>query len=479
MELPTVTERRTPARTASVFAEAPRKSPRRRRLRHHQRILLYASLAAIPGTVIALVFIWAGDMPPRVQWTLTLMIVVAAWGFLAALHREVVYPLYTISNMLVALREGDYSMRTRRAQGGDALGQVMGEVNELGEMLREQRLEALEASTLLGKVLAGIDVAVFTFDAEHQLRFVNQRGERLLARSGAELLGQCADELELSSCLTGDPLRIVETAFPGGAGRWEIRRSTFRMGGEEHYLMMLSDLTRTLRAQEREAWQRLIQVLRHEINNSLAPIDSLAGSLASLLDRSPRPDDWENDMCEGLEVISQRSNALNRFMTAYSKLTRLPKPTLGSVEVDAWVRRVTNLETRLQATVLLGPSATITSDGDQLDQLLINLLRNAVDASLDTGGGVQIGWSLTGEHAPWLELWIDDEGHGLPDTENMFVPFFTTKPEGSGIGLALSRQIAEAHVGRLTLENRQPDEAVDHGRGCRASLHLPVSGPSD
>ena len=260
--------------------------------------MLFAAFAGLPAVLVAMVLIWTGDMPPRTQWTLTLLIALAGYVFIAALHREVVYPLYTISNMLVALREGDYSMRARNPRAGDALGQVMGEVNELGEMLREQRLGALEATTLLGKVMAGIDVAVFTFDADHRLRFVNHRGERLLAASAAELLGRSAGELGLDSCLLGEPLRMVETTFPGGAGRWEVRHSTFRMGGVQHYLMMLSDLTRALRTQEREAWQSLIQVLRHEINNSLAPIDSLAGSLASLLSRSPRPEDWQDDMAE-------------------------------------------------------------------------------------------------------------------------------------------------------------------------------------
>jgi signal transduction histidine kinase len=249
-----------------------------------------------------------------------------------------------------------------------------------------------------------------------------------------------------------------------------VRQGTFREEGAPHRLLVLSDLTRTLREEERQAWQRLIQVLRHEINNSLAPIDSLAGSLATLLQREPRPEDWESDLTEGLEVISDRTKALNRFMTAYSRLTRLPKPKLAPVEVGGWIRRIAGLETRQQVIVTGGPEITIRADGDQLDQLLINLVRNAVDAARETGGAVRVGWRVAGEPAPRLEVWIEDEGPGLPETENLFVPFFTTRPEGSGIGLALSRQVAEAHGGRLTLEDR------DDARGCRARLFLPA-GP--
>ena len=316
--------------------------------------------------------------------------------------------------------------------------------------------------------MAEIDVAVFTFDAEEKLRLVNQRGERLLAQPGERLLGRGAAALGLAECLAGESPRIVDMAFPGVAGRWEVRHGTFRAGGLPHRLLVLSDLTRTLREEERLAWKRLIQVLRHEINNSLAPIDSLAGSLASLLAREPRPDDWETDLGEGLTVIRQRSQALNRFMTAYSQLTRLPKPKLTAVNVAAWVERVASMETRLRVEVVGGPPARIEADGDQLDQLLINLVRNAVDASLETEGMVCVGWEEIGDPPGWLNVWVEDEGPGLSSTENLFIPFFTTKPEGSGIGLALCRQIAEAHGGHLTLENRRDT------RGCRACLRLPL-----
>ncbi|MCA1601284.1 MAG: HAMP domain-containing histidine kinase, partial [Acidobacteria bacterium] len=225
------------------------------------------------------------------------------------------------------------------------------------------------------------------------------------------------------------------------------------------------DLSQTLREEERSAWQRLLRVLGHELNNSLAPIKSVAGSLADLVARQPRTPDWDDDMQRGLEVISSRADSLARFIESYSKLARLPQPRFEPLMIGSLVQRVASLETRLPVTVAPGPELQLKGDDAQLEQLLINLIRNAVDASMETGGGVYVGWSQDNGQ---VEVRVRDEGPGLANTANLFVPFFTTKAKGSGIGLVLSRQIAEAHGGTLTLENRSGT------RGCEALLRLPV-----
>jgi signal transduction histidine kinase len=205
-------------------------------------------------------------------------------------------------------------------------------------------------------------------------------------------------------------------------------------------------------------------VIGHELNNSLAPIKSIAGSLESLLGRDPLPDDWRDDMSHGLSIIAARSDALGRFTSAYARLARLPPPQRVKTDLGPLVRRVAALDTKAAVALVEGPAVAVQADPDQLEQLLINVTRNAVEAATETGGSVALGWTLKDE---WVEVRIDDEGPGLPSTGNLFVPFFTTKPGGSGIGLALSRQIAEAHGGTLTLENRSDQ------RGTRATLRLP------
>src|SRR2546425_7280453 len=290
--------------------------PREPRLSHDRRILLMAFASALPGALISLIFLWTGDFTPKVQWTLTVIIAAFCLGFAFALRERVILPLQTLSNLLAALGEGDFSIRARGARGGDALGEVMIEVNTLVETLRHQRLDALEATTLLRKVMAEIEVAVFTFDEQRVLKFVNRAGARLLAQNAERTLGRGAEELGLEDCLDGEVPRVINTAFPGGVGRWEIRRSSFRQGGRPHELLVLSDLSQPLREEERQAWQRLIRVIGHEMNNSLPPVKMIAGSLGTIVERDPPPPDWRDDVRRGLGVHASPSETLNRVLSA-------------------------------------------------------------------------------------------------------------------------------------------------------------------
>jgi nitrogen fixation/metabolism regulation signal transduction histidine kinase len=424
---------------------------------------LYALAAGLPAVVVSMAVLWFGDYTPKVQWTLTALIAGVWLGFAFAARERVVFPLRTLSNLLAALREGDYSLRARTAKN-DALADVMQEVNMMSEMLREQRLGALEATTLLRTVMREIDVAVLAFDEKSKLRLINRAGERLLARPAERLLDLRAEELELGEYLGGPAVRTDEHSFPGGSGRWSIRRTTFREHGMPHQLLVISDLTRELREEELKAWQRLVRVMGHELNNSLAPIKSLAASLENLIDR-PARNDWQDDMRQGLAVIGSRAEALSRFMSQYARLAKLPEPKLEPVNVSAWVRRVAGLETRMAVRIEPGPELLVEGDGDQLEQLLINLIRNAVDAALEVQGGVRVGWRKNDRE---LEVWVEDDGPGLSSNANLFVPFYTTKPGGSGIGLVLCRKIIENHGGTLTLQNR------NGARGCEARLRLPL-----
>ena len=442
---------------------------RRRRWRpsYDARVVALVLAGGLPAVIAVILLLLLGDHSARAVWTVG-GVVVFTWLVAAvAVRTRVVRPLQTLANLLAALREGDYSIRARGADLDDPLGLAFAEVNALREPLRSQRLGAVEAIALLQRVMAEIDVVMFAVDSSGVLRLVNRAGERLFGKPADALLGQPAVDVGLGECLTGDPRRVLDASFAGDDGRWELRRSSFRQGGMPMQLIVLSDVRRVLREEERSAWQRLVRVLSHEINNSLAPIQSLAGSLQALLSRSPRPADAEDDLERGLTVIGGRAESLGRFMRNYARMAKLPSPVMAPVDVGAWVDRVAQLEKRLPVRVRPGPPVTLSADGDQLDQLLINIVGNAVDAASETGGEVEVAWERRNDA---LVLSVTDDGPGLPPTTNLFTPFFTTKRNGTGIGLVLSRQIAEAHGGSLSLENRE-DRA-----GCVARLRVPLYG---
>jgi len=433
--------------------------------RYDQRVIL-AGLISIAPVVLALVALLMIDPHDRsTRITIGIVVALSLLIFVAATRAQLVYPLRTLSNLISALREEDYSIRARGAKRDDSFGEVMTELNLLTDTLRSRRFGEIEATALVRSVVEQIDSAIFTFDDQWRLRLVNRAGERLLGRPAEQLHARTAQDLGLEAFLTGDETLTAEVVLPGGHGRFRIRRTTFREQGVPHFLLVMSDLSRTLREEERQAWQRLLRVLSHELNNSLAPIRSIAASLSSILGREQLPDGWLDDAQRGLGVIGARTEGLTRFLQAYAQLARLPQPVLRPMSVGETVRRVAGFETRQRVEVIDGPQVRIHADRDQIEQLLINLVRNAVDAALETNGGVSVSWSANAES---VEISVIDEGVGISGTANLFVPFFTTKPSGTGIGLTLARQIAEAHNGILTLSPRHAPAT-----GTVARLRLP------
>ena len=403
----------------------------------------------------------------------------------SSLFEQITRPLQTLANVVAALREDDYSFRARGARRGDSLGDLALEINSLANMLQSQRGVARDALTLAERVMGAMRTPVLAFGADGTLRLLNPAAESAFSLQRAQVLGRPASSLGLESLFQlADGAIHAHPAVSGVAGdtRWSLRRSTFRLGGIPHQLFVLSDVNAALREEERIAWQRLIRVLSHEINNSLTPITSIAASLRVRLGSEPRVGDeipqfqsagteQQRDLRRGLQLIEERALSLHHFLQAYQQLTRLPRPSLQPVSLPELLRRVVALETRLPVEIEPGPPSILQLDPAQIEQLLINLVRNAVEAALsrDTPQGsplVSIRWTTaTGE----LALQVEDNGPGLTDTANLFVPFYTTKPAGTGIGLALAKQIASGHGGTLTLVN------CESSPGCIAELRLPLS----
>ncbi len=467
---------------SSPIARKPHRPKKSARLLYENRISLYAFLVALPGLLVSTVLIWLQPWTVGSRLSLIALELFVWWLLALALQEQTTRPLQTLANVIGSLREEDYSFRARNAAPDDALGELSLEVNALADMLAEEKIRTIEATALLQRVVDEIDAPLFAFDPASTLVLVNPAGEHLLRQGRAKTLGRSVQELGLEQCLTADNESVVELNVNGSQARWLLRRSSFRQSGVPHRLVVLSDVSRALREEERRAWQRLIRVLGHELSNSLAPIKSIAGSLSSRIAGTQLEDGVRLDVQRGLEIIEARSASLQRFLEAYRKLAQMPAPVLREVAIEPLVERVATLETRIPVVVEPGPKLVFQADPDQLEQMLINLIRNAADAVLEVAGPqdlksaenpgrVTVRWSAEFSD---LSLRIEDDGPGLSNPSNVFTPFYTTKPNGSGVGLVLSRQIAEAHGGSIEISNRA------ERRGCVVRVALPLSpvGPT-
>jgi two-component system, NtrC family, nitrogen regulation sensor histidine kinase NtrY len=445
---------------------ASRKEPARAAPFERRIWLLCVGIAA-PFFLLALFLLWHGKFSRGSSITLLslcgLLSLVAA-GFLM---EQIVRPLQTLANVVSALKESDYSFRARGAMKEDALGELALEINEFADVLQKQRMVEMEASNLLQCVISSMEAPVLAFDPEHRLRLINPAGERIFHLTAAAALGQTAGELQLTSVLEQPDRGILVLPARGNPVHWLIRTSDFRQEGIPHVLIVLSDVSVALREQERDAWQRLIRVIGHEINNSLTPIKSIAGSLRALM-VSRSVTDPAVTLDRGLGIIETRAESLNRFIQAYRQLAQLPPPAFRQVALHALIERAAGLETRVPVELIPGSEVVLQLDPDQIEQLIINLLRNAAEAATATAEHPQV--TVTWRRIPHgVVILIEDNGAGLSNPSNIFVPFYTTKPGGSGIGLALARQITEAHGGVLRIANRTD------AQGCVAEVRLPAS----
>ena len=459
----------------------PRRFPlaaNRRRLSYERRIRLWLAGFALPSLVLAAIL--AHSVSGSMLLSLSVGFAASVLWLIAATYffDQLIRPLQTLTNVVAALREDDFSFRARGARRGDTLGDLALEINTLANTLHTQSSAARDALTLVERVMTSMPSPVLAFTLDGNLRLLNHAAEQAFHLARASTIGRPAGDLGLTSMLQAadEDLYIHGVASPSrtpASTRWSIRRTAFRLHGVPHALFVLSDVASALREEERVAWQRLIRVLSHEINNSLTPIKSIAGTLRSRLPELHH-EDQENpfsDFRRGLQVIEERAASLNRFLQAYQHLTHLPLPQLQRFPLQDLLEQLVPLETRLSLIMRSVSSLEVFADRDQLGQLLINLIRNAVDAALDPSTSAnQIPEVILDSFrtAEEIIVQIHDNGPGLTNSANLFVPFYTTKPDGSGIGLVLARQIAAAHKGSLTLVNRTGVS------GCTAELRFPA-----
>lgn len=430
---------------------------------HLIRLVLLASLPLL------LLLLWMMVLANISIWLIlltglfgSLMILYASYS----IYQKISYQFRSISNLLEALIQGDYALRARSDQSGGALDELVTAMNDLAQGMSQQRWESVESQLLLRTIIEHIDVAIIALTQNNQIRFSNPAADHLLQLHNASSNQQLLQQLAFVQELTSGCHQLVELSLGYQQGRFNVYIEEFRDAGKQHKLLFITDMRSLLRTEERKAWQDLIRVISHEINNSLSPIASISQTLKRLIERDARGETLAEDLREGLHIISERAIGLSQFVESYKQLAKLPEPQIQPLAIRPLVEKIIALFNHTAIEIETEINFTLQLDSIQFEQVLINLIKNAVEATALTNPSsiIKIRWAVSHQ---FFKLDICDQGTGISNPNNLFVPFYSTKKQGSGIGLVLSRQIIEAHKGRLTLSNQ------DSG-GCCASIELPV-----
>ncbi|WP_144392852.1 sensor histidine kinase [Pleionea sediminis] len=381
------------------------------------------------------------------------------------LYEKIQNQFLTLSNILEAITKNDYTMRSRYYNEGDALGQLVKQINQLSDTLSKQKTQAAESQQLVKTIVQQIHVAIIALDEHKKITLANPEAQRLFGRYDHQIIGHTLDSLNINLLENIGREAVKEFQFPGRSGHFQIIKDQYFDEGKRHDIYFLTDIKVLLRKQERESWQKLVRVLSHEINNSLAPISSFAGTIRSIAKTQSLEQTFAEQLNESLSIIAERANGLKNFIDTYRQLTNTPSPNKQPLNFNKIVHQIASLFDDSHFETQLDVQDEIVADATLLEQVLINLIKNAKEAQNDSDKAITIK-SHRMNNSFLIE--VMDKGSGIQNSDNLFTPFYTTKKSGSGIGLALCRQIIDAHDGFISITNRKDTQ------GCTVSIELPV-----
>jgi len=426
-----------------------------------KRILTTILWAILPSYFLALFLLWHIDTSFYLQSLVTIFLSAIVGFSFHLFYYDIKDQFISLANLVEALNVGDFSLRGKAEVGQSGHSDLIRQINKLADSLTTARYDFKESQLLLAKVIKQIKVAIIACNEQGKITMVNPETELLLGLNESKLSHKTLADVNLAQVTQLKSNSIEKLTLGSRTARWHIFKDGFRDQGQQHTLYIFSDLDLLLSQQEQEAWKNLVRVLSHEINNSLAPIISLASTLDKLTARSDIELDDKEDIQSGLKIIQDRATSLKHFLAGYRVLTHLPQPKRKLVNVVPVIEQVVSL-LKYPVTVTLPPQLTLSIDVAQFEQCLINLLKNAYEAS---GKESEIDLRLINK-AGSVALYILDKGPGIQNLDNVFVPLFTTKAQGTGIGLSLCKQIIEGHQGQLHLSNRAEG-------GCQVEIVLP------
>lgn len=428
------------------------------------RIFLWVLASAIPMLVLLGFLFFDEKLTTGMQ--LLISGISVGWVVIVAsiVREKVIHHIRTLSNLIEAIRAEDYSLKSSRTREPGELAELYQQVNALNDKLKESRQSEMELQNILEKIVNQINVAIVACDVDDRISLVNKLASKLLRQSADSLIGSDLSSTPFSQLPLDKDSQLLDYAFPGADGRWQINQQHYRHHGKPGRILFITDLKQVLSEEETNAWQRLIRVIGHEVNNSLTPITSICQTVDTLMQR-PYEERNEDDIREGLGVISERAKGLKEFISVYSRIARLPEPQKVIFSVGALIKKIRGMYQDAKVTFPENvPDIELFGDPVHIEQILINLIKNGIEANQESELPLEFSIELEDEHCEFI---IRDKGLGISNPANLFVPFYTTKPQGAGIGLTLCRQIAAKHNGHVTLGNRKDT------KGAVAKLILP------
>jgi len=434
-----------------------------------EKQLTQLSLIACLPVFFLLIFmmVYAEISTPLVLLTILLCSIIIIYCH-TKIHQISAYQFRSICNLLDAMIQGDYSLRARTSEGDTALNELVDSVNSLAQRLTKQRTESVESQFLLQTVIKHIDVATIALNDNNEFAFINPAAENLLGLAVNNKEITSSDQLEQLKHLERGCSKVMNLTFNKQQGKFNVHMEEFREEGKQHKLLFLTDVSRLLRVEERNAWQSLVRVISHEINNSLAPIASISETLKRMMSKQQNIEMHKENLVDGLSIIAQRANNLTNFVNSYKQIAQLPEPKKSKTNIRELINKVIPLYQNNNIHIIPSDDVSLLIDPVQIEHVLINLIKNAIESVNTTknDGNIEISWKLEQRK---FQLFISDQGAGISNESNLFVPFYTTKKQGSGIGLVLCRQILEVHNGQLSLKNKTNET------GCLATIDLPIS----